>query len=89
MVDFIWEDIICYHSCFEKLIINGRQENKDAIAELAERYKIKKIVVSAYYSQANEMIERGHKLIVNTFLKMSAKESTNQDQNLPTVLWAD
>lgn len=89
MVDFIQEDIICYHSCFEKLIINRRQENKDAIAELAERYKIKKIVVSAYYSQANEMIERGHKLIVNTFLKMSAKESTNWDQNLPTVLWAD
>ena len=49
VADFLWEDVICRHGCFGKLIINGGSENKEAVAELTQRYEIKKIVVSAYY----------------------------------------
>ena len=76
VADFLWEDI-CRHSCFGKLIIDGGSENKDAVAELAERYGIKKVVVSAYHPQANGMIERGHRPIINALLKMSVGGSTN------------
>ena len=89
VTDFLWEDVICRHGCFGKLIIDGGSENKEAVAELARRYKVKRVVVSAYHPQANEMIERGHKPIVDALSKMSDGGSTNWVRNLPVVLWAD
>ncbi len=49
VADFLWEDDICRHGCFGKLIIDGGSENKEAVAELARRYKVKRVVVSANY----------------------------------------
>ena len=89
MADFLWEDIICCRGCFGKLIIDGGSENKDAVAELTKRYGVKKVVVSAYHQQANGMIERGHKPIVDALSKMSDGGSTNWVRNLPSVLLAD
>jgi hypothetical protein len=57
---FIWENVICRHGCFDKLIVDGGSENKDLIIELTQRYGIKRIITSAYYLQANGMIERGY-----------------------------
>lgn len=61
---FLWENVICRHGCFGKLVVDGEPENKDHVIELANRYAIKRVVVSAYHPQANGMIERGHKPIV-------------------------
>lgn len=58
MENFVWQDIICCYSYFGKLIIDDRSKNKDSVAELAKKYRIKKVIVSTYYFQANEMIER-------------------------------
>lgn len=77
VVDFLWEDVICHYNCFQKLIIDGGSENKDTVAELAEKYDIKKVVISIYYRQANEIIECCHKQIINAFLKISTRGSTN------------
>ena len=89
IADFLYEDIICCYSCFKKLIIDGGSENKKVVAELAQKYKVKKIVVFVYHTQANGMIEHGYKPIVYAFLKMLDGRSTNWVQNLPVVLWAD
>ena len=77
VADFLWEDVICRHGCLGKLIIDGGSENKEAVAELGRRYKVKGIVVSAYHPKANGMIERGHKPIVDSLSKMSDRGSTN------------
>ena len=45
--------------------------------------------MSAYHPQANGMIERGHKPIVDVLSKISNRGTTNWVQNLPAVLWAD
>ena len=73
VVQFLWEDIICRHGCFGKLVVDDGSENKDAVQELALRYGIKRVVVSAYHPQANRMIERGHKPIVDALAKLSEK----------------
>ena len=86
MADFLWEDIISHYGCFGKLIIDRGLENKDIVVELAKKYGIKRVVVFAYYPQANGMIERNHKSIIDTFLKMLIGGSTNWVQNLPAVL---
>ena len=71
------------------LVIDGGSENKEAVTELTRRYGIKNLVVSAYHPQANGMIERGHKSIIDALSKMSAGGSTYWVRNLPTVFWAD
>ena len=89
VADFFWEDVICCHGYLGKLIIDGGSENKEAEAELARRYKVKKVLVSAYQSQANKMMDCGHKPIVEALSKMSDGGSTNWVRNLPAILWAD
>ena len=86
---FVWEDVICRHRCFGKLIVDGGPENKDAVIELANRYGIKRVVVSAYHPQANGMIERGHRPVVQALSKMTNGGMGKWVDNLPTVLWAN
>ena len=86
---FLWEDVICRYGCFGRLIVDGGPENKDLVEELAERYGIKRVQVSAYHHQANGMIERGHKPIVDALSKMTNGGLGNWMENLPAVLWAD
>ena len=45
--------------------------------------------MSAYHPQANRIIERKHKPIVDALSKMLDDGSTNWMRNLPVVFWAD
>ncbi len=89
MADFLWKDIICRHGCFRKLIIDGGSENKNIVAELARKYRRKRVIMSAYHLRANGMIKCEHKSIIDALSKMSDDGSTNWVQNLLVVLWAD
>ena len=86
---FLWEDVICRHGCFGRLIVDGGPENKDLVEELTARYGIKRVQVSSYHPQANGMIERGHRPIVDALSKMTDGGLGNWVENLPAVLWAD
>ena len=86
---FLWEDVICRHGCFGRLIVDGGPENKDLVEELTVRYGIKRVQVSSYHPQANGMIERGHRPIVDALSKMTDGGLGNWVENLPAVLWAD
>lgn len=85
---FMWEDIICRHGCFGKLVVDGGPENLGFAEALARRYGIKRIVTSAYHPQANGMIERGHRPIVDALSKMS-EEGKNWPNHFHAALWAD
>jgi hypothetical protein len=50
MTKFLWENVICKHDCFEKLIVNDESENKEICDELVQRYRIKKMITSNYHS---------------------------------------
>ena len=85
---FLWEEFICRHGCFGKLIVDGGPENKGIVETLTAKYGIDRIVTSAYHPQANGMIERGHRPIVDALAKMS-KNDSDWPKNLAAVLWAD
>lgn len=89
IAEFLWENVICWHRCFGKLVIDKRSENKDVVVELTQKYKIKKVVVLIYYPQANNIIEKGYMFIVDPLSKISAEDSTNWMQNLPAMLRID
>ena len=46
---FLYEDVIYRYSCFQRLVLNRGPENKDLVEEFTRRYRIKRVVTSAYY----------------------------------------
>ena len=57
---FLWEEVIYKQGVFKQLFINRGLENKDIGAIFIEMYRIYQIVISAYYSQKQGLIEREH-----------------------------
>ena len=86
---FLWEDVICRHGMFGRLVVDGGPENKADVKDLTARYGIQRVVVSAYHPPANGMIERGHKPITDALAKMTDGGYGPWVKNLPTVLLAD
>ena len=86
---FLWEEVVCRHGCFRKLVIDGRLENKGLVKEFTRLYGIKRVQVSAYHPPANGMIERGHRPIVEALARMTDGGIKNWVANLPAVLLAD
>ena len=90
---FIYEDLICRHGCFRKMVSDGGKENKKKTRKILLKYLIKHVVVSAYNPQANGMIERGHQPIIDALSKMTEgftkKGEDGWVTHLPSVLFAD
>jgi len=87
---FLWEEVICRHGVPSKLVVDGGPENKDLVATLAEKYGISRVVVSAYHPQANGMIERHHRSVVDALSKLTGGGAEkNWVRHLPAVLWAE
>ena len=86
---FLWEDVVCRHGCFGKLVVDGGPENKGHVAAFTAKYGIERVQVSAYHPAANGMVERGHKPIVDALAKLTDGGLGNWVKNLPTVLFAE
>src|SRR5947209_17031323 len=80
---------ICRHGCFGRMVVDGGPENKDVVEKLAATYGIDRIVASAYHPQANGMVERGHKPIVDALSKICNGDTSKWVKHLHAVLWAD
>ena len=86
---FLFEDMVCRHGLFRRLVVDGGPENKGLTKAFAELYGIRRIVVSAYHPQSNGMVERGHRPIVDALSKLTAGRSSKWKDYLHLVLWAD
>jgi hypothetical protein len=87
---FVYEDVICNHGVFRKLVTDGGPENKELLQELSKTYGIKQVLISAYNSKANGMIEKGHYQIENALAKTCADSGIdNWVFHLRSVLWSD
>jgi hypothetical protein len=53
------------------------------------KYNIKRVQISIYYLQANGIIEKDHKLLINALSKIINREFRNWIDNLLAVLWTD
>ena len=72
---------------------NEEEKNKKKTRKFLIKYFIKHVIILLYNLQANEMIERGHQLIVDVLFKLM-NDFIRHDQNdwvthLPSVLFAD
>lgn len=71
VADFLFQEVISHFDCPEKIVVDGGPENKDFTRRLLEHYSIDRKVVSVYNSQANELVEREHQLVVDALQKIS------------------
>jgi len=74
---FLWENIIIRHDVFNKLICDKESENKMWVKMLMKLYEIGQIIISAYNSEANDMMKCEHKPLINAFLRWLQKSSAN------------
>lgn len=54
-----------------------------------DKYGIKRVLISAYYPQANGIVKRGHRPIVNAVAKIRENRGENWVSHLSAMLWAD
>ena len=86
---FIYENIICRHECFERLMIDDDSKNKKLIKTFIQKYRIKRLIISVFHSQINEMIERKHISIKNALSKLTFEKEKKWIRHFHSVLWAD
>ena len=89
MIKFIYEEIFCRHDCIEKMMFDDGSENQKWVNVLIEKYKIRKMIVSAYHFEVNGMIEKKHTVVMDAFFKLTEKGYFNWMRCLPSILWAD
>ena len=58
VICFIYKNIICRHEYVKRLMTNNDFENKKLIKTFAQNYRIKRLIISIFYSQINEKIEQ-------------------------------
>ncbi len=86
---FLWEDVICRHDCSKRFVMNEESKNKEIVETLIEKYKIKRVMMSTYHSQMNDLVKRDHTAVVNVLIKMTVDESMKWIRSFVSVLWAD
>ncbi|KAI0997515.1 hypothetical protein K3495_g10672, partial [Podosphaera aphanis] len=86
---FIWEDIICRHGLFGKLVVDGGTEFMGEVVLLLQKYDVNRVQISAYNKRANGMVERGHKPIVQALARMCGDSKDDWNRYLHAVLFAD
>lgn len=77
---FLWE-VICRFGILGDLIVDGGTEFKEVVGELTAKYGIHRVQASAYHPQADRMVERGHRPIVDALAKLSAEGKGNWLEN--------
>ena len=40
---FLWEDVVCRHGCFRRLVVDSGLENKGHVTAFAKKYSIKRV----------------------------------------------
>ena len=86
---FIWEEIVYRHGLFRHLKVDGGAEFKGAVIQELNKLGINRIVISAYNSKGNGMIERGHQPIIQALIALTMGGKKPWVDLLPYVLFAD
>ena len=85
---FLWEEVVCRHGVFGRLVIDGGPENQGVTVAFTNKYGIERVQISAYNSKANGMVERGHRSISEALSKMGGGRRRWR-KNLAAVLLAE
>ena len=86
---FLEEDVFSRHGCPTSIVVDRGSENKGIVDELCAQLRVAKHTVTAYHPQANGLVERGHKQIVDGLSKLCSRSPGKWPNFLTAILWAD
>jgi len=43
ITNFLWEDVVCYHRCFRRLVVDKGPKNKGWVKAFTKKYGIKRV----------------------------------------------
>ena len=89
VADFLEEDVFAWHGCPKTIVADGGPENKGMVDEICARLRVAKHTVTAYHPQANGLVERGHKQLVDGLSKVCSRSPAKWPNYLNAMLWAD
>ena len=86
---FIYEDIICRHSCPVEIVSdNGSAFVSQVVEAILEQYQIKHHLISPYHPQSNGLVERFNRTLCTSLAKYIQIMENDWDQYIPSVLFA-
>ena len=87
---FLKEDVLTRHGCPTSIVVDGGSENKGEVDSICDQLRIKKHTVTAYHPQANGVVERGHKQLIDRLSKACSRRSPAKWlEYLKDMLWDD
>ena len=89
IMKFLWKDIFCKHETSWKMMINEDFKNKWEVKALLAKFKIKKVMISAYHLQINDMIEHEHISIMQALSKSCENQLYQWRYYMLAVTWID
>ena len=66
---FLIEDVICRYGCVGKIVADRGELDAEEAEELFDRLGVKLSLMTAYNSEANGKVERGHGSIVKAIVQ--------------------
>ena len=86
---FIFEDLLCRWGSLCEIVTDNGKAFVSALQELTSKYNVNHIEISPYNSQANGPVERSHRDIRESILKMAGNDRKNWPIYAAKVFWAD
>ncbi len=87
--NFIFEDILCRWGAVEEIVTDNGLAYVAALEWLVKKFGINHIRILAYNSQANGVVERQHRTICESLVKVCQGEVSKWPSAVPHVFWAD
>ena len=86
---FIFEEILCRWGAVEEIVTDNGTAYVAALDWLATKFGIRHIRISAYNSRANGIVERQHRTIRDSLVKVCEDDMSKWPTLAPLVFWAD
>ena len=86
---FIFEEVLSrWGRVYEIVTDNGASFSKD-LPKLLEKYKVEHIRISPYNSRANGIVERRHRDLRETLMKLAGDHPEHWSQHIYYAIWAE
>jgi transposase InsO family protein len=89
LANFFWEEIFCRYGVILQVVTDNGSETKAAFEKLMEDYGIPHVRISAYNSQANGVVEKGHFTLREGLVKACEGDLKQWPLKLANAVFAD
>ena len=88
-VDFVYEDIICWHGCLGIIQTDrGTHFNNQLLEKLLEKFKIEHLMSTPYHPQTNGLVKWFNRTLIEALSKAAAQHLDEWDKYVAPMLFS-